>query len=247
MYNDATRGLESPDRSDVSPIDSRVRTDGGKPADAVRERLRAIDALTRSLLADIQQPIEPLEHTDPETRREAARHVREIRAETGRVGLLLYGPEGSIPYRPSGSPNPDSDSDSDLDLNLELDSDSDTNRPRSSPCGPMVTTYAGPDPAAFEDGPDETRDADTDGSTDGLESRTETESDSESESRAETDLESSTETETDDPAADDPPTDEQLDSAPDRDETLDGCAPDRDDRDETPDDATDDRGGDRDD
>ncbi len=100
MSNDDSRGNESPDRRNAST--TRI-TDGG--TQPIERRLEAIDYLTRRLLADVQDAtgIDP----SPDTRREVVRRLREIRAETSRVGLLLIGPEAAIPYRPADEPDPE--------------------------------------------------------------------------------------------------------------------------------------------
>ncbi|OAQ52189.1 hypothetical protein HTG_11250 [Natrinema mahii] len=98
MTDDNSRDHEGPDRPDVSiPAASDAElTDG-----TVRERLEAIDRLTRSLLADIQAGAGATSIADADDRSEACRHVREIRAEASHVGLLLFGPEMAIPYDPA--------------------------------------------------------------------------------------------------------------------------------------------------
>ncbi|QFU82299.1 hypothetical protein [Natronorubrum aibiense] len=126
MSNDNSRGNESPDRQDASTRDTRTRTDGGTLP--LKTHLEAIDHLTRVLLADVHnaRSIDP----DPDTRREVVRRLREIRAETSQVGLLLIGPEAAIPYRPSDDP--------------------DAEIPIADYCGSIVTTYSGPDPESLE-------------------------------------------------------------------------------------------------
>lgn len=69
-----------------------------------------------------------LESTDRETRREAVRHVREIRAEASHVGRLLIGPEALLHYRPADDP----------DASL------------IAPDGSLTTAYLGPEPGALE-------------------------------------------------------------------------------------------------
>ncbi len=149
MFDDDSRGLEGPDRSDASPSTARVRpdrgerahgsrssparrADGGTSTDAVRERLESIDRLARSLLVDIRlgEPIADLESGDRDARREAVRHVREIRAEATHVGLLLVGPEAAIPSRPVDDPDGES-------VLLARD-------------GSLTTSYHGPEPGALE-------------------------------------------------------------------------------------------------
>lgn len=107
MYDTDSRGLESLDRSDASTLTTaRVRTDGGMSDDILRDCLASIDYLTRTLLAAVRdaETLEGLETDDRETRRQAVRHVREIRAEVSEVGRVLIGPEAVIPYRPSDDP-----------------------------------------------------------------------------------------------------------------------------------------------
>ncbi|ELZ01814.1 hypothetical protein [Natrialba asiatica] len=102
MSNDETRGNESPDRQYA--ID---------PNDPLETHLEAIDRLTRALLVKTTPPDAPaLDELDATQRREVRRRLREIRAETSRIGLLLIGPEAAIPYRPEGvttysGPDPD--------------------------------------------------------------------------------------------------------------------------------------------
>ncbi|MXV60959.1 hypothetical protein GS429_02535 [Natronorubrum sp. JWXQ-INN-674] len=105
MSNDDSRGNESPDRQDASPSNIRPLPDGGEPAtQTLRKRLEAIDHLTQKLLEDVNAVSPILEDVDEDTRREARRRLREIRAETSQIGLLLIGPEAAIPYRPDDAP-----------------------------------------------------------------------------------------------------------------------------------------------
>ncbi|PCR91660.1 hypothetical protein [Natrinema ejinorense] len=130
MSDHNSRGLEGPDRVDVSPTNARVRADGGTQNESVRDCPASIDYITRTLLAAIQDAETDLDNTDHETHREAARHVRGIRAEASQVGLLLVGPEAMIPYRPGDDPDRDS---------------SPIDGPRS-----FTTSYLGPDAEALE-------------------------------------------------------------------------------------------------
>ncbi|MDF9744704.1 hypothetical protein [Natrinema salsiterrestre] len=130
MSDHNSRDLEGPDRSVASTSNPRVRTDGGTQNDIVRDCLAAIDYLTRTLLSAIRDAETDLETTTHENRREAARHVRGIRAEASQVGLLLVGSEAVIPYRPGDDPDRGS---------------SQTDRPRS-----FTTSYLGPDAEALE-------------------------------------------------------------------------------------------------
>ncbi|RZH68342.1 hypothetical protein [Natrinema altunense] len=130
MSDHDSRGLEGPDRVDVSPTTARVRADGGHRPESIRDCLASIDYLTRTLLAAIQDEDAALEHADRETRREAARHVRGIRSEACQVALLLVGPEAMIPYRPGDDPDRDPSS---------------TDRSRS-----FTTSYRGPTAEAHE-------------------------------------------------------------------------------------------------
>ncbi|AFZ73449.1 hypothetical protein [Natronobacterium gregoryi] len=101
MPTDDSRGHERLNRQAVS---TRTYPDGGTD-ESIQDQLEAIDRLTRSLLADLRTgEATTLEDGNEDTRREAIRHVREIRAEASRVGLLLFGPEAAIPYRPSDPP-----------------------------------------------------------------------------------------------------------------------------------------------
>ncbi|SER21036.1 hypothetical protein [Natrinema salaciae] len=142
MSDHNSRALEGLDRSDASISNARVRADGGTTDDTIRDCLTAIDSLTRTLHAAVQTEGANLESADPETRREAARHVRGIRAEVSQVGLLLVGPEAVIPYRPGDDPDRDS---------------SPTDRPRS-----FTTTYLGPEAEALERQRGERRDENSD-------------------------------------------------------------------------------------
>lgn len=130
MSDDDSRGLESPDRSDVSTT-ARARTDGGSADDVIRDCLASIDYLTRTLLADVRdgEALDALETSDYESRREAVRHIREIRAEASQVALLLVGPEAVIPYRAADDP--------DRETSLIARQ------------GSVTTSYLGPDPGAF--------------------------------------------------------------------------------------------------
>ena len=127
MSNDDLRGLESPDRSHASTPTVRVRTDGGTTDAPVRERLESISELARSVLAAIQSADEAtkLEDVDDKTRRDAKRRLREIDAETRRVGFALFGP--SIPDRST-----------------------DGDAPAVVRGDPFATSYLGPEPTAFE-------------------------------------------------------------------------------------------------
>ncbi|ADD03746.1 uncharacterized protein Nmag_0154 [Natrialba magadii ATCC 43099] len=91
MSNDETRGNQSPDRQDA-PID---------PNQPLQTHLEYIDSITRALLARTTPPnASAVDHLEPDQRRELRRHLRQIRAEASRVGLLAIGPEASMPYRP---------------------------------------------------------------------------------------------------------------------------------------------------
>ncbi|SER20906.1 hypothetical protein [Natrinema salaciae] len=109
---------------------ARVRADGGTRNDTIHDCLAAIDYFTRTLLSAIRDAETDLETANHENRREAARHVRGIRAEASQVGLLLVGPEAVIPYRPGDDPDRDS---------------SPTDR-----SGSFTTTSLGPDAEALE-------------------------------------------------------------------------------------------------
>ncbi|AGB30432.1 hypothetical protein C488_04287 [Natrinema pellirubrum DSM 15624] len=135
MSDDNSRDHEGPDRSDVSTPSTpdAELTDG-----TVRERLEAIDRLTRSLLGDIQAGTETTPTMDTDARSEACRHVREIRAEASHVGLLLFGPEMAIPYDPAAH---------------------DGDAPRVSRSSSLTTAFRGPVPGALE----QNRQRDSDG------------------------------------------------------------------------------------
>jgi len=98
MSNDDTRGIETPDRSAESNP-TIPRTDGGTLS--IRDRLTAIDRVTRTLLVDIHNPSgTAIEDVDAETRAVAADHVRQMRAEASHVGLALLGPTATMHYSP---------------------------------------------------------------------------------------------------------------------------------------------------
>ncbi|MCU4972068.1 hypothetical protein OB955_04880 [Halobacteria archaeon AArc-m2/3/4] len=80
MYTDDSRGLESPDQSDVSneTIVTRALPDGGTDA-LSRYRLQVIDRQARKLLETIGEDSD------------ATRHCREIRAEVEYVRRELFG------------------------------------------------------------------------------------------------------------------------------------------------------------
>ncbi|WP_455447925.1 hypothetical protein [Natrinema thermotolerans] len=126
MSDDNSRDHEGPDRPDVSipAAPDAELTDG-----TVRERLEAIDRLTRSLLTDIQSGAETTSTADADDRSEACRHVREIRAEASRVGLLLFGPEMAIPYDPAAH---------------------DGDALAVSRSGSLTTAFRGPEPGTLE-------------------------------------------------------------------------------------------------
>jgi hypothetical protein len=130
MSDHNSRDLEGPDRSVASMSNARVRTDGGDRTDFIRDCLASIDYLTRTLHATIRDPEMDHETADHEARPEAARRVRQIRAETSQIGLLLVGPEAVISYRPGDDPSCGS---------------SPNDRSRS-----FTTSYLGPDAEALE-------------------------------------------------------------------------------------------------
>ncbi|WP_276255180.1 hypothetical protein [Halomontanus rarus] len=84
MFNDDSRGLESPDKSDVSieTIATRALPDGGTDA-LSRYRLHVIDRQARKLLETVDGD------------GDATRHCREIRAEVECVRRELLGFEPS--------------------------------------------------------------------------------------------------------------------------------------------------------
>jgi len=96
MFNDDTRGIETPDR----PAESHpIYTDGGTPS--IRDRLTTIDEVTRALLVALYRPTgTAIEGVDEATRAQAASHVRQIRAEASHVGLTLLGPTATMHYSP---------------------------------------------------------------------------------------------------------------------------------------------------
>lgn len=79
MFNDDSRGLESPDRSDVSTerIATRVLPDGGTDV-LSRYRFHAIDRQARKLLETVDRDSD------------ATRHCREIRAKVECVRRELF-------------------------------------------------------------------------------------------------------------------------------------------------------------
>ncbi len=90
--------------------------------------LEAIDRLARGLLVAVERD----DALEAETRREARRHLREIRAEVEATRLALFGPaalDGDPPGNRCGA-------DDDLPLLVRR--------------GPLSTSLLGPDPVAFE-------------------------------------------------------------------------------------------------
>ncbi|MCU4740539.1 hypothetical protein [Natronoglomus mannanivorans] len=96
MYDDDSRGLESPDRPQVSTdVDTRVRPDGGDPSsndtgtepthpndvdpDAASYRLEVIDQQAKRLLEELAT--DRADRAGRKRPHEAVRHLREIRAE----------------------------------------------------------------------------------------------------------------------------------------------------------------------
>ncbi|WP_440764700.1 hypothetical protein [Natronorubrum sp. DTA7] len=115
MSNDDSRGNESPDRQDASlPQD---------PTHPIETYLEALDTLTRSLHARLHRAEIDGERVPDETRHQARRRCREIRAEASQIGLLLLGPDAAIHYHPD-----------------ETDADTASG----------VTTFSGPPPNKFE-------------------------------------------------------------------------------------------------
>ncbi|WP_440771405.1 hypothetical protein [Natronorubrum sp. DTA28] len=115
MSNDDSRGNESPDRQDASlPQDS---------THPIETYLEALDQLTRSLHARLHRADIDGERVPDETRHQARRRCREIRAEASQIGLLLLGPDAAIHYHPD-----------------ETDTDA----------GRGVTTFSGPPPNKFD-------------------------------------------------------------------------------------------------
>lgn len=100
-YDD--RRLTGSRRLDRPPVPNRPSPDGGTADESIHDRLEATDRPTRGRLAK-HQTAEPakLEDVSEATRREARRHVREIRAETSSVACCV-GLDAAIPYRPSNS------------------------------------------------------------------------------------------------------------------------------------------------
>ncbi len=108
MSNDDPRG-ERPERRHASSRSTQDgaadgsrsapdrRTDGDTTV-SVRARLEKIVDLTGSVLTDVRNPDATIgcEDIDEETRRDAKRRLREIDAETRRVGLVLFGPDGTL-------------------------------------------------------------------------------------------------------------------------------------------------------
>ncbi|WP_238709239.1 hypothetical protein [Natronorubrum halophilum] len=141
MSDDDTRGNESPDRRDASTPDQTI-----DPTRPIRTYLETIDRLTRVLHARLRDPAVEIdgEPVAEESRRQARRRCREIRAETSQLGLRLIGPEAAIPYNPDETP---------------------------SGTGRGVTTFSGPSPGKFdrdlERTPDRDRTSDGHPKTDG--------------------------------------------------------------------------------
>ncbi|RZH67851.1 hypothetical protein [Natrinema altunense] len=142
MSNDDPRGERSERRHASSRSTQDGAADGSRSAPdrrtdgdttvSVRARLEKIVDLTGSVLTDVRNPDTTIgcEDIDEETRRDAKRRLREIDAETRRVGLVLFGPDGTLSDGPTG------DSESDMPAVIHGDS--------------LTTSYLGPDPGAFE-------------------------------------------------------------------------------------------------
>ncbi len=180
MYDDDSRGLESPDRPHASTDDwnTRARPDGGTPApedssddsthpndvdpDAAGYRLEVIDHQATKLL-------EVLADDRTDEPHEATRHLREIRAEVewARRGLCESpGESGSFADSPGSSEGQTNESDRANDLEDRTDEpgdraddsdganhtaySTDDGVPMIAHRGPHVTTVLGPDPAAYE-------------------------------------------------------------------------------------------------
>ncbi|WP_276256307.1 hypothetical protein [Halomontanus rarus] len=179
MYDDDSRGLESPDRPHAS-TDDRILPDGGDPAseengtesshpndvdpDAASYRLEVIDHQAKRLLEDL---------TADRTGRpyDAVRHLREIRAEVEWARRGLYecpeastvestGDSGERTEDSADTPNededsanedtPDEDSTDDEDRSTDTKDVTDDGVPMVVRRRPHVTTVLGPDPAAYE-------------------------------------------------------------------------------------------------
>ncbi|WP_207592877.1 hypothetical protein [Halomontanus rarus] len=183
MYDDDSRGLESPDRPHAS-TDDRILPDGGDPAseengtesthpndvdpDAASYRLEVIDHQAKRLLEGLTADRTGRPH-------DAVRHLREIRAEAewARRGLCecpeastaestgdsgeRTGDSADTPNEDEDSANedtPDADSTDDEDLSTDTKDVTDDGVPMVVRRGPHVTTVLGPDPAAYERWPE---------------------------------------------------------------------------------------------
>ncbi|AFZ73410.1 hypothetical protein [Natronobacterium gregoryi] len=103
MANDDSRETDTPVRQDAStPADTSAPLDD---TESIRAALETLERLTDAMLERLHDPSAEIggKPRSQETHREARRRCREIRAETSQLGLLLYGPEATIPYRPGDS------------------------------------------------------------------------------------------------------------------------------------------------
>ncbi|MCU4743962.1 hypothetical protein [Natronoglomus mannanivorans] len=173
MYDDDSRGLESPDRPHASTDDwnTRARPDGGDPSsnestepahpndvdpDAASYRLEVIDHQAKRLLEELVA-----DRTDRGRPHEAVRHLREIRAEVEwvRRGLCecpetstaeSTGDSGERTDDAADTPNEHTDSTDDEARSTDTKGVTDDGVPMVVRRGPHVTTVLGPEPAAYE-------------------------------------------------------------------------------------------------
>ncbi len=144
MYDDDSRGLESPDRPHASTTNAGTRarrTDGGSTQPSAFDRLELIDRQAEILL-------EQLEADHPESATtEATRHVREIRAEAEWAHRLLREPGSDTDEESTAS---DSDTGEESATDDDDSSDSADDVPMLVERGGGVTTVLGPDPVAYD-------------------------------------------------------------------------------------------------
>ncbi|MDJ1432430.1 hypothetical protein [Halostagnicola sp. A-GB9-2] len=145
MYDDDSRGLESPDRPHAPTTNAgtrALRTDGGSTHPSAFDRLELIDRQAEILL-------EQLEGDQPDTpTNEATRHVREIRAEAEWAHRLLREPGSETGEESTAG---DSEMDDESATNDDDSSDSTADDvPMLVERGGGVTSVLGPDPVAYD-------------------------------------------------------------------------------------------------